>query len=180
MAAPAVEFDPFGGHSVVVRPARPDDLVAVGAMLARLSPESSRRRFFSPIARPRLRLVQPLVDVDHVQHETLVALCGEVVIGLAEYVRSDPASSEAEVAVVVDDGYQRHGVATFLFRALGHIAWDRGITGFTAVSMPENTGALALARALSPRTEMARDGTEVMLRVPLARERQPRSPAVVA
>lgn len=178
MAVPAVEFEPFGGRSVVVRPARPDDLIAVGAMLARLSPESSRRRFFSPIARPRLRLVQPLVDVDHAQHETLVALCGEVVIGLAEYVRPGATPSEAEVAVVVDDGYQRHGVATFLFRALGHIAWERGITGFTAVSMPENTGALALARALSPGTEMVRDGTEVMMRVPLTRGRRPHSTPV--
>ena len=29
MALPIVEFDPFGGRSVVARPVRPDDLVAV-------------------------------------------------------------------------------------------------------------------------------------------------------
>lgn len=169
MALPVAEFDPFGGHTVMTRPARPDDLVAVGSMLARLSPASARLRFFSPPARPRLRLVQPLVDVDHVRHESLVALCGQTVIGLAEYLRAGEDAPEAEVAVVVEDGYQHHGVASFLFRALARLARQRGIEAFTAVVMSDNRAALALARSLSPDAEVVRDGTELRLRIPIVR-----------
>lgn len=116
MAVPIVEFDPFDGRTVVARPVRPDDLVAVGSMLARLSPESARRRFFSPPAGPRLHVVRPLVEADHVRHETVVALRGNTAIGIAEYARPTEADRTADVAVVVEDGYQRHGVTSFHLR----------------------------------------------------------------
>lgn len=171
------EFDPFGGRTVVARPARPSDLLAVGAMLTRLSPAARQRRFFSPIVRITPRVVRHLVEVDHVRHETLVALCGETVIGMAELVRSrDGPEDEAEVAVVVEDAYQRQGVARFLFRALARVARARGITTFVAAVQPSNRAALALAHALSRDVETRSEDGTISLRISLARSSFPSPP----
>ncbi|HVM39939.1 MAG TPA: GNAT family N-acetyltransferase [Acidimicrobiia bacterium] len=169
MALPIVEFDPFGGRSVVARPVRPDDLVAVGAMLARLSPSSRRLRFFSPLPRLTPRVVRPMVEVDHVTHEAMVAVLGDTVIGIAEFVRPDPESTDAEVAVVVEDAYQRHGVAAFLFKALARSARRQGVQAFLAEVLPDNRSALALARAMSPDAELQRIDGEIRLRIPIVR-----------
>lgn len=171
----AAAFDPFGGHSVVARPARPSDLRPVGAMLTRLSPTSRHARFFGPVVRFTPRLVRPLVDVDHQRHETLVALCGDAAIGMAEYIRLRSRRDEAEVAVVVEDAYQRHGVATFLFDGLRRLARDRGIAVFVASVQGDNRAALALARALFDRVETRWEDGATHLRIPLS-SRRPAEP----
>lgn len=167
-ALPVVAFDPFGGRTVTARPVRPDDLMAVGSMLARASATSRRLRFFSPVPAPRPSLVRPMVEVDHATHEAVVALAGDSVIGIAEYVATRRDPTEAEVAVVVEDAYQRHGVAAFLFRSLARQARRHGIDTFSATVLPDNRGAIALARSMNPGTELVREDGDLRLRIPLS------------
>ena len=122
----------------------PGDGDALGAFFSRLSRESLYRRFLSPIDRP-----EP-AQLDRVLHgDAVVEVAGGEIVGLANYSRVGD-SDAAELAVVVEDAWQRRGIGTRLLTALGERARDAGIRRFVVVSHADNRGALALIRRLSP------------------------------
>jgi RimJ/RimL family protein N-acetyltransferase len=133
------------GSEIVVRQVRPEDKDAIIAGFERLSPESRYRRFFAPLDRLGERELRYLTEVDHSDHEALIAFdapSGEPV-GVARYVRS-AEPGEAEVAVTVVDDWQGRGAATALLDALVERARDEGVQRFVALVMSENKEALEL------------------------------------
>jgi hypothetical protein len=76
-----------GGETLEIRPVEPTDRDAVRNGFDRLGEESRYRRFLSPIARLTEDQLSYLVDVDHHDHEALIALHGDDVEGVARYVR---------------------------------------------------------------------------------------------
>ena len=84
-------------------------------------------------------------------------------------MRSDDPT-EAEVAVVVGDPWQGHGVATALLQRLVARAREEGIDHFVALVMSQNTEALELFRHLAPggsRTRRSASGhTELVMALP--------------
>jgi RimJ/RimL family protein N-acetyltransferase len=159
------------GLELLLRPVRPDDKRRLAQAFDRLSPESRYRRFFAP--RPRLSAqdLRYLTEVDHRDHEAIVAVNPEngTIVGVARYIRGeDPA--EAEVAVVVGDPWHGHGVATALLQQLVARAREEGIESFVALVMSENTEALELFRHLAPggsRTRRSASGhTELVMALP--------------
>ena len=54
------------------------------------------------------------------------------------------------MAVVVEDGWQHHGVGTALVRALAEGARDRGVTVLTGSILADNGPAVRLVRANAP------------------------------
>jgi RimJ/RimL family protein N-acetyltransferase len=108
------------GSEVAVRPIRATDKARLRAGFERLSAQSRQRRFL--VAMPRLspRLVRYLTEVDHHDHEALVAVGvdDDEPIGVARYVRSEDDAQAAEVAVAVADHWHGRGVATELLRRL--------------------------------------------------------------
>ena len=138
------------GLSVLVRPIEPDDKRRLADAFERLSPETRYRRFFAPLERLSERDLRHLTEVDHRDHEALVAVNPEngAIIAVARYVRSaDPA--EAEVAVVVGDPWQHKGIASALLERLVERAREAGIGHFVALVMSENEEALELFRRLA-------------------------------
>ena len=122
----------------------PGDGDALGAFFSRLSRESLYRRFLSPIDRPEQ------TQLDRVLHgDAVVGVAGGEIVGLANYSRLGH-SDTAELAVVVNDAWQRRGIGTRLLTALGERAREAGIRRFVVVSHADNRGALALIRRLSP------------------------------
>ena len=96
----------------------------------RLSPESRYRRFLAPIAELSEATVRYLTEIDHHDHEAMIALdeqTGEG-IGVARYVRDPDHPDVAEVAVTVIDDWQRRGVGTLLLDVISARAREEGIT----------------------------------------------------
>jgi GNAT superfamily N-acetyltransferase len=144
-----------------------DDTDRLVAMFDRLSPTSVYRRFFTLVPHLEGRLLRDLTDIDHDGREAVVATHDDDVVAVAHYVRSSRDPAVAEVAVVVEDAWQRRGLASRLLHELVRLGRERGIASFDANVLADNTPALALAQAMAPRAQRERDGAEVGLRVGL-------------
>jgi GNAT superfamily N-acetyltransferase len=139
---------------LTIRPIRPDDEDGLGRMFRRLSPDTVYRRFLSPVKAPRASALRHFANVDHDLREALVAESDGEIIGVARYDRIAGDRAHAEVAVVVEDAWQRHGVASTLLRRLGETERGRGVDAFTGTMLGDNGPAARLARSLSPQTEL--------------------------
>ncbi len=139
------------GLELLLRPLRDDDKSRLAQAFERLSPETRYRRFFAPLERLSETDLRYLTEVDHHNHEAIAAVNPEngMIVGVARFVRSDDPT-EAEVAVVVGDPWQGHGVATALLQRLVGRAREEGIDHFVALVMSDNTEALEVFKHLAP------------------------------
>jgi GNAT superfamily N-acetyltransferase len=90
---------------------------------------------------------------------------GEI-IGVAEYVQAEPEPT-AEVAVVVDRGWQRHGIGTTLLARLADHAASVGITTVTALVSGSNGQVLELVDELPVPHQISYDHGEGVLKAEL-------------
>jgi RimJ/RimL family protein N-acetyltransferase len=132
------------GRRVHLRPIRPDDAPRLRALYERLSPESLYYRFFSPVPPPTDRQLSLLTNVDYERRMAVVATVADDVVGVVRYDRINDDPATAEVAIIVQDDLQGHGLGTTLMRRLAAAAGDRGIERFTATVLPENQRVLNL------------------------------------
>lgn len=152
---------------IVCRPIRPDDADRLRRLFGRLSPETVYRRFFSPISNPPEAALRRLATVDHDDREALVAVVDDEIIAVARYDRSAPGAPTAEVAIVVEDAWHGHHVATWLLDRLSRLAVRRGITTFTATALANNSPILSLMRHMNPRAHVTFEGGELLAELPL-------------
>jgi GNAT superfamily N-acetyltransferase len=140
------------GSRVRIRQVRPSDEDLLLSGFEQLSPTSRYRRFLSPVPELSRGMVRYLIDVDHHNHEAVVALddAAENGLGIARYVRDQRRPETAEVAVTVIDEWQGRGLGTLLLDAISVRAHDEGITTFTALMLAENKEMLDLLKALGP------------------------------
>ena len=132
------------GSQVLVRPIRPDDKQALVEALARLSPESTYRRFLRPVTSLSERELKYLTEIDYTSHFAWVAadLEGESGLGVARYVRDSKDPVVAEPAIVIVDDYQGKGLGTILVRLLVATALENGIKVFRSWVLGENREVL--------------------------------------
>jgi GNAT superfamily N-acetyltransferase len=139
------------GCTIVIRPIS----IADGSLLldgfGRLSVRSRHLRFMGGKNVLTAGDVRYLTDVDHRDHEAVVALdvAGRGV-GVARFVRDPERANAAEVAIVVVDEWQRRGVGARLLSALAERAAAEGITCFTGLTADDNAGVIALLRSTVP------------------------------
>jgi len=132
------------GERLRVRPMLATDADAVLAGIMALSPESFRRRFFSPVPRLLPGMAEALTAVDE-RHLTLLAFdeAGSLV-AMAEAIRDRRNPKSAELAVAVADAYQHRGIGTRLLRWLSGYAADEGIQCLTGFTQVDNAPALSM------------------------------------
>ena len=149
-----------------MRPVEPEDRAALAEGFERLSPESRYRRFFGPMPQLSDRDLDYLTQVDHHDHEALVAVDARTGdgIGVARYVRT--GARVAEPAIVVADDWQGRGVGGLLLDALAARATEEGVRRFDAPVLATNHEAIALLERLG-RTTRRPDGREVQLSIEL-------------
>jgi GNAT superfamily N-acetyltransferase len=137
-----------GGVVARLRPLTPADRTFYLAGFEHLSPESRRLRFFGPKPSLSEAEVDYFIDVDHHDHEAIVATALGQGLGVARYIRDRNDPQVADVAVAVVDGWQRRGVGTALLGHLAERAQEEGIDRLRAQVLPSNQGMLALLRRL--------------------------------
>jgi GNAT superfamily N-acetyltransferase len=128
------------GPKVQIRAVSPGDEDGLRKMLSLLSRESINKRFHLPMPRVPEWALAYLIDVDHHDKESLVALVGDEIVGQAMYARQE--ASEAEVAIVVEDRWQSRGIGRLLLTRLAEEAGRRKIEVFTGTVLGENLGTL--------------------------------------
>lgn len=136
--------------AVEIRSIEPTDKQVLLGGFERLSDRSRYRRFLAPQGRLSARELRYFTEVDHHDHEALVAIdpaTGEGV-GVARYVRSERDPASAELAIAVVDDWQRRGVGSRLTSALVERARAEGISRFTAILLAENDDMLRLLEDL--------------------------------
>jgi GNAT superfamily N-acetyltransferase len=147
---------------VEIRPISPDDKHALARGFERLSEQSRYRRFLSPRGPLTAAELRYFTEVDHRDHEALVAVdpvSGEGV-GVARFVRSQEDRRAADLAIAVADDWQGHGVGSRLAGALAQRAREERITCFTALALADNDAMLNLLRELgNVRAQPTRLGT---------------------
>ncbi len=140
--------------AVLIRPIRPSDKASLQAAIARSSDEAIYRRFLNPPGRLTGTELRYLTEVDHHDHEALMAEDPDtgVGVGVARYVRDRERRDSAEIAVAVRETWQGRGVGKALLHRLADRAREEDITRFTALMLAGNRpmrGLLASPGAIS-------------------------------
>ena len=125
------------GSVTSIRPIRPTDADPLSSFHDHLSGETVYRRFFG--AHPHLRdeEITRFTEVDYRDRLALVAEVEGGLVGVARYDRSQ-GTDRAEVAFVVADPFQGHGLGTLLLEHLAVAARRRGIATFEAQTLSTN------------------------------------------
>jgi RimJ/RimL family protein N-acetyltransferase len=137
------------GARVRIRPIRADDQIRLMELYDRLSQHTAYQRFFALMRRLPPDWAKILATVDYRRRLALVAEHegphGVELIGVGRY---EPTEREdtAEIAFVVQDGWQNRGLGTILFRGVLDAAQARGISRFVAYVLADNTRMLDLIR----------------------------------
>jgi GNAT superfamily N-acetyltransferase/acetolactate synthase regulatory subunit len=136
------------GSDVWIRLARPHDTAAVAAMHERCSPESRYHRYFTPMDTWREENLRR-ISGGH-RGATLVATVGEAeVVALGNvFPAGEEGASSAEIAVIVDDAWQRRGLGHRMLEHLIDVARQLGFASVTAYVLAENGGMLRLLESL--------------------------------
>ncbi len=156
-----------GGLHYRLRPIRPDDAPRLVAFHRQLSPHSVYMRFFTFHPTLSDAEVARFTNVDYVDRLALVVTLGDGLVAVGRFDRG-PEETEAEVAFVVADELQHHGIGTLLLDELARAARERGVETFRAETLAENSAMLDVFRhAGFPVTSSIEYGT-VTLRFPIA------------
>lgn len=138
----------YEGNTIHVRAIRPDDDDRLRAFHRQLSPDSIMFRFFHFLPELSAQDAAHFTHLDYVDRMALVATTGEgeaeEIIGVVRYDRIGEA--KAEVAFVIVDRWQGHGIATALLHRLAAYARTKGFTTFVAVTMGNNARMIEVLR----------------------------------
>lgn len=145
-------FDPEinlrDGTRLHMRTIRPDDEARLVDLYDRLSRDTRYQRFFSVMQRLPPDWAHFLANVDYQRRFALVIEHppDQALIAVGRYEPSGDDPAVAELAVVVQDGWQGKGLGRVLMEGLLREAASHGITRFRAYVLGQNRRMLDLLR----------------------------------
>jgi GNAT superfamily N-acetyltransferase len=149
------------GRIVHVRTVSGGDREALTALYARASPRSRYLRFFTggvSIEREVERLVVPAND-----GVALVAEHDELAVGVASYEVLN--GDRAEIAILVDDGWQGEGIGSLLIENLAAVARRAGIQELVGDVLASNVTMLRASASLAPGMTREHDEDPAVVRI---------------
>jgi RimJ/RimL family protein N-acetyltransferase len=167
------------GQRIHIRAIRADDTERLRAFHRRLSPDTIIFRFFGVVPELSEEFALRLSHVDYTKRMALVATTGpgpdEQILAVVRYDRVAPQT--AEVAFVVEDRLQGHGIATVLLLRLAAYARTHDITTLVALTMATNARMLDVLHHCGFPTSARFEDGDIEVRVdishPPSRERLP-------
>ncbi len=140
----------FAGGQIVIRPIRPEDEPAIARFHTRLSEQTVSQRYLGGISLSTRLSHQRLLRVCFADYDREIALVAEQqgeILGVGRLSRAYFEHS-AELAVLIEDRWQHHGLGTEIARRLLAIARDEKLELITAEIRESNFGMIALCRKL--------------------------------
>jgi len=148
------------GREVMLRPARASDAEGIRALFHSMPADDVYTRFFHRVQSLSNREIERLCNMNYETEVAFVAVEGprenERVVAQSCYF-VNPSTNLAETAFMVDPGWQGTGLGSALQRRMAEHARARGLRGFIAEVLPENSRMLALARGFSDNIRVERD-----------------------
>lgn len=134
------------GRVAYLRPIVPDDIDALRDAVGEADAETIRHRFLGGRPPKADEEFEHLVRIDYNRRFAVVALSrSRRGVGIARYEALE-GSSCADVAVAVDAGWRRVGLATALLQLLAEAALDNGIDRFTVEFLVDNVDVTSIIR----------------------------------
>jgi len=125
------------GHTLHIRPIRPDDCERLVGFYSALSPETLHARFFDLCTPAQAAQYSP-ADVDYDRDFGVIGENLDGIVAVAHYFASKRDRKVAEVAFAIADSGQGHGIGTKLLELLVRAARVHDIERFEAFVLPEN------------------------------------------
>ena len=148
------------GREIMLRPARASDAEGIRALFHSMPADDVYTRFFHRLHSLSNREVERLCNLNYETEVAFVAVEGprenEKVIAQSCYF-VNPSTNLAETAFMVDPSWQGTGLGSALQKRMAEHARARGLRGFVAEVLPENSKMLALARGFSNNIHVERD-----------------------
>ncbi len=137
------------GTAVALRAVRPEDEPMLTDIVAHMTQEDQRFRFFAPMKELSHQLAARLSQVDYAREMALLAqLSGaRTALGVARY-SADPDNQAAEFAIAVRSDWKGRGLGHLLMTRLIAVARRRGIGALRGDVLRENEAMLDLCRHL--------------------------------
>ncbi|WP_078959807.1 GNAT family N-acetyltransferase [Streptomyces sp. NRRL B-24085] len=146
------------GHDITVRRADTGDLAAAVAMHERCSPRTLGMRYHGPVGDAD-RYLNHLLSPRFGRTLAVQTASGRIV-GLGHLLWD---GDETEVALLVEDAWQRRGIGAELLERLVAMAAEAGCESVYAVTQSSNTGMVAAMRGLGlPLDYQIEEGTLVI------------------
>ena len=156
-----IDHEFSGGLKIHFRPILPTDENLLKELFYSHAPSTIYQRYFSQLKYLPHETVQRMVTLDY---RDAMAIVGEItweghqrLIAVARYYRN-PATNWAEIAITVQENFQRRGIAAFLLKHTAKVAAQQGIIGFTADVLPNNVAILDTFRKIATPIEIDSNG----------------------
>ena len=157
------------GNQVTIRPIRPEDEPLMVKLHETLSDQSVYLRYFCSLSLSRRIAHERLLKIcfgDYDREMALVAEFTDPVTGERRIIAVGRLSklhgrNEAEVAVLVSDRYQKHGLGQELLRRVVEVARDEKLSQVSAEMLTDNVAMQIVMKRLGFRVRTGEDMTSV-------------------
>jgi GNAT superfamily N-acetyltransferase len=153
----------------MIRAIKPTDESLLREMFYRLSQNTVYKRFSGIVKYMPHENLQRFCTVDYRREMSIVATIQrtgiERIVGLVSY-SLDAKTGFAEIAMVVDDAFQKRGIGKRLMRRMTDVAKARGLKGFTAFTTGYNGPMIRVFESAGYPVEATPEGPDFTLRIP--------------
>ena len=153
-----------GGREVMIRPARASDVGGTKEIFYQMSQQDVYTRFFRRVNALTFNEAQRLCNVNFDTEVAFVAVTGtrdnETIVGSCCYFLN-PSTNLAEVAFMIIPEWQATGLGGAFQTRMMEYAKKKGVRGFVADILSENTKMIKLAKRACDNVTVHKDGETV-------------------